>query len=252
MSRLIGGIDKAVVLSEIHPDGNLPRVFDPVWQLHKGYGLQTKSDALEVHEMFLGQIEYVHKICMRENRALFIRDHLHTDVIANNRMESRLLNVLSGHFDIKKIYTVRDPMDTWASLKLRNEHGDWTFPEFLNLNIKLLDTFSDALILTYESACNDERAFQQAVFEYADMSPEKGDFIGKADQRPHYTGNSGRQGGALSPRPTRWGLLNHEDVKFAYQSDDYRKFCKSLNMKSAFEREPIPKWVTTLIERLDS
>ena len=244
---MIGGIDRAVVLSEIHPDRILPQNFNPLWQFQKGYGLNTPDDQDIWDEIFVDEIKEIHRICQRENRVLFIRDHFHRDIIINQELRSRLCEVLSPHFNLKRIYTYRDPMEIWSSMKLRNWQEDLTVSEFLDLFHKSFALFENDLNLSYHEACIDPKTFTQTVFDYAGMSEEAGDYVGGLDARVHYTGQSGRQGPQLSPRPARWGILSDDEIRFFNTSEIYKECCRIMDLPELASRQHLPPRIKGLI-----
>ena len=241
LSRIIGGIDRAVVLSEIHPDRHLPQVFNPIFQFRKSYGLDTPEDQATFDHVFVEEIRAIQNICKRENRVLFVRDHYHRDIIVNRRSESRLTEVLLPHFNIKRIYTFRDPLEVWTSMKLKNWLEGASVDEFLDLQVRALDEFRGDLNLNYHDACVRPGKFKRAVFDYAGMSEAEGDFGGPMDDRQHYTGQSGRFGKEMAPRPTRWGALSDGDILAFANSPVYAELCQRTGLKLIPDRDIPPR-----------
>lgn len=241
LSRIIGGIDRAVVLSEIHPDRHLPQVFNPIFQFRKSYGLDTPEDQTAFDNVFVEEIRAIQNICKRENRVLFVRDHYHRDIIVNRRSESRLTEVLLPHFNIKRIYTFRDPLEVWASMKLNNWLEGASINEFLDLHARALDEFRGDLNLNYHDACVRPWQFRKSVFKFAGMSELEGDLGGPIDNRQHYTGQSGRFSKEMAPRPTRWGALSDGDIVAFANSQVYAELCQMTGLKLISDRDIPPR-----------
>lgn len=250
ISRMIGGLDRAVVLSEIHVDRNLPQRWNPLWQFKASYGLIKPEDQDDLDRVFLEEIKAIQKICKRENRVLFIRDHFHHDTIDKRQMRSRTSEVLSQAFNVKRIYTYRDPMEIWSSMRLHNWQRNVTLEQFLQIFLDAFDYFSDALQLSYHDACTDPKGFTRAVFDYAGMSGMDGDLIGKPDEREHYTGGSGRQSEKLSARPTRWGILSDAEIEFLSGSALYQACCERAGLPALKDRD-LPDRVADLVRAGD-
>lgn len=247
IARAMAALPGTVVLSEIHPQlgAARPMTFDPLWQFEVGYELSTKSDVSRLQKLFVDRIKYVHDICMRERRRLIIRDHFHQDIVFDKGKASRLSEALSEHFKCVPVFSVRDPLDVWISLRERKWTGGLVLQEFLDLNVELLDRYKDDTVIFYDKFVQSPQAALEPFIGEAGI-PMTSFSADKLNQMTHATGDSGRSGGEIAPRKTRWFLIGDEDLRTFSTSPVYQDIVARLDLTPFAERK-LPERVRAVV-----
>lgn len=124
ISRCLASMDRVVLLSEIHPLG--VRMFDPLQQAHRWYGLVSPDDLQRLQGQwiaFADAIGLIARRCVEQGRLLVLRDWSHLDYTgfpyAAPVYRSRLTESLQGDFELVRTATVRHPLDQWISLSTK-------------------------------------------------------------------------------------------------------------------------------------
>ena len=123
MCKCLGSMEGVALLSEQHPLGwNL---FNPLVQASTWFNLITPSELEEFKQKntikFLGAITLIEERCGDRGLTLVLRDWAHVDYtgapfVKAPRYSPLIYSELSGHFDIIRISTTRDPVTQWQSL----------------------------------------------------------------------------------------------------------------------------------------
>ena len=239
-SRGVSTIPGTVVLSEVHPDRNLPSKFDPIWQFASTYNLLSENDTDALHDHFLSSIQFINDICRRESRQLVIRDHFHHDFML--RRPSKTFEVLNKEFDVHRIYLARDPLDVWISWRERAWSEDLSLEAFLELWMKCWNEFSNEKTdtrVSFENFCSNPSdvilPIAQSMTRVWTEALLKNLYF-----RGNMTGSSGRDGGDIKPRRTQYELLAFADVRQFVESKTYESICDALGYKRFVDRD-IPK-----------
>jgi hypothetical protein len=219
----------AVVLSEINPKRlktNGKWKLHPLTQLEKGYKKISNEAKKSFEVIFKKEIRKVVSICEKRSMKLVLRDHLAQDFIFDDTCESSLLRLLRNDFPINPILTVRDPVDVWLSFQV----NDWkisNIDEFLKTYAKVLNNLDYADVLRYEDFVNDTKETLEMVGDIIGSIPNS--IGGNVSQRNHFTGDSGRSGTKVRPRPRR-RISFYEVYKFR-NSSLYSKICDRFDYK---------------------
>jgi hypothetical protein len=123
ISRCLGCMSGVLLLSEIHPLGTAQ--FNPLIQAQRWYGLLSSQDLAELRARgrigFLDAIDLIHQRTIDAGQRLVIRDWSHLDFtgvpfVANPAYRLLTADALARRFELRRICTVRHPLDQWLSL----------------------------------------------------------------------------------------------------------------------------------------
>ena len=220
MTKCLATMPQAMVLSEIHPESVAQPAFDPLAQLRSGY----RGELREVHQdLLLGQfrreIVVAHTIAQSLGKVLVLRDHAHADFAWRRTRQSALVEALSDEFEITPILTMRNPQEAWISMQ-REDWFSGSVDEFCQAQIALIEAFEDAPLFHYEDFVEAPDKIVRAMCETAGIAFAEG-FEQRLDQIDHLTGDSGRKGSKIEPRPAK--SLADEDRAAFDTSEAFRK-----------------------------
>lgn len=131
IAKCLGCMDSVVLLSEIHPYGS--RVHNPLQQAAGWFHLFTEKELATFAKQtfsFIDAIEMIRQRVEASDRHLVIRDWAHLDFTGIPFLDQPSYNlttaeVLSDHYNVIQVATVRHPLDQWISLgKLTMLKGD--------------------------------------------------------------------------------------------------------------------------------
>lgn len=207
VSKAVASSDGSFVLSEIHPSRHMGGRFHPLVQLRDGYAsLLTDRDRDEIHHRFVEDIELARRVAARHGRALVVRDHAYLDFLHSDRFHSALLETLEPHYQIDKLASIRDPVDTYLSFRaIREAQGsrpEFDPDEFCQRMIRFADAFSDAIYVRHEDFAAEPAMTLRSVCAALGLSFNP-DFARRVTEFRHFTGDSGRSGPKIEPRPRR-------------------------------------------------
>lgn len=234
IAKCIAAQPNVFLLSELHPTTRLGLNKEKAAYTPRDittqaiYGRVPNVDEL-AEKLFVNDIIETEKHVRERGGYLVIRAHTHADYCADSPAPKidTLTRLLEPYFDIKNLVTVRNPIDSFLSLR---ENG-WVhfkpenFDEYCGRLIKFLEPFDDARIIKYEDfvekpkellkECAEKLALPVSteIFEYIDIFKVSGD--------------SGRSGTEISTRKRKPidDELREEIVlssSFKNLSDDYR------------------------------
>lgn len=225
MTRAIAAMQGCVVLSEVHPDRTFWTAFHPLVQITRGYNLLSEAEIRRLDDLFMKDIEFIHRAASERGLNLVIRDHTFVDFMARNRLYSRLVEVLQRHYTVVPLVTTRDPVDVWISCALNKWLGSLTPDTFCFRYRKMLECFAGTPRLRYEDFVADPPAVLQKTCRLFNLAFDP-DFPEKMKHIKHITGDSGRRSMTIGPRPRRWGNLAPDAATAFLASEHYRLLCQ--------------------------
>ena len=112
-------------------------------------------------------------------------------------------DMLISKFPVRSIVTVRHPIDSYMSLKLNKwiHFNPATFDEYCNRYVTFLRAYEGVPIVRYENFIVDPQLILQDICNILDL-PFNEQFLDLFDVNK-LTGDSGRSGGVIEPRPRR-------------------------------------------------
>ncbi len=158
-----------------------------------------------VLEMFLNNIDIIYKSTLGVGKRLILRDHAHSHYCVGTNIPERpnLRQILLRRIPVRSIVTVRDPLDSYMSLR-NNKWMDFTpptFDEYCRRYLVFIDSYSDIPIVKYEDLVVSPHGVMKNICNLLDI-PFSDQFIELFDAIK-LTGDSGRSSGAIKMRSRR-------------------------------------------------
>ncbi len=177
-------------------------------------------------KIFIEDIIKVHEHLDSLGGKLVIRAHSHADYCFEREVPNvdTVTRLLSPHFELKHLVTVRNPIDAFMSLRQNGwvHFSPDSFDEYCERFRRFLNGFEQAEIVSYEDLVEDPRAtvkrcsdlleldFIEDIFDYLDIFKVSGD--------------SGRSGSKIAPRPRK--PITDEYRREIMSSPSFQKLCK--------------------------
>lgn len=230
-SKCIAALPNVFLLSEMHPTTRhgidwseaqyTPR--DVITQAMFG-GVPCVEELAS--KIFIEDIIKVHEHLDSLGGKLVIRAHSHADYCFEGEVPNvdTVTRLLSPHFELKHLVTVRNPIDAFMSLRQNGwvHFSPDSFDEYCERFRRFLNGFEQAEIVSYEDLVEDPRAtvkrcsdlleldFIEDIFDYLDIFKVSGD--------------SGRSGSKIAPRPRK--PITDEYRREIMSSPSFQKLCK--------------------------
>ncbi|MEO8243512.1 MAG: sulfotransferase [bacterium] len=238
ISKCIAAQPDVVLLSEIDPlslIGVSPArpIFSPrsvIEQLR--YNQRGNSDAL-ITAVFQSEIKTLLDGLAREGQSLVLRDHAHSHYCVGSAVPDRpnLRAILTAVATTRSIVTVRHPIESYLSLLSK---GNWlniipqTLDEYCLRYARFLDDYADQPVFRYEDFLTAPEDRLREICAALGLPHEPG----AMDLRDSFpvSGDSGRGGKAISPRPRR--PIPTQVIDQA-ESAAYPRLCRRLGYDSA-------------------
>jgi hypothetical protein len=165
------------------------------------------------------------------NKTLIIRDHAHSDYLLREepsglRFKS-VINSVRFDFDIKSIITVRNPLDSYVSLKQNNwDKNIANFDEYCRRYNLMIKEYEGQPIFKYEKFCEQPDNILTKMCDA--LSIEYSESYKQNFSKIVLTGDSGRGKSLeeINPLPKRDYPL--AIIEQAQASDEYVKLCHNL------------------------
>lgn len=191
------------VLSEMHPYEVSDIRFQPMAVAAQ---FQAQYEALSTSEMdalFVAQIAVIHRTANANAKRLIIRDHSHYDFThASAKGQPTILNLLLKHgFECRPLLTTRNPVEAYVSLANAEWLGGLDFETYCQRWLQILDVYAAYPLVRYEDFVASPDAVLQRMCEYYGIEYLP-DWQTRLDDRT-YTGDSGRSGAKIEPRPAK-------------------------------------------------
>ncbi|WOI31295.1 hypothetical protein [Sulfitobacter dubius] len=230
ISKAISSQPNVALLSEVDP-------FSPMGHEHPFrptdmIGLAkvgSRAATIETQgKMFLSSLAILAKEYEAQGTYLVLRDHSHGKYNYGSDIASyhSLRALLSDTYDLKSVVTIRDPIDSYLSLKKNGwEHFSPSgFDEYCRRMLVFLDDHSDVPIIKYEDFVTDPQNVCAALCMALDL-PFNSNFI-HLMSAISISGDSGRKGEKLQLRPRR-EIIRDERMEFK-ASHHHAKLAKRL------------------------
>lgn len=225
ISRCIAALPAVRLLSEVDPLSRMGPAQDflpnDLIGLARHGARPPGEEVLEA--MFLGGLEALRAATAAGGMDLVLRDHAHSQFCFGADIGARptLLETLQGAYEMRALVTVRHPLDSYLSLlrKRWTQFSPATLPEYARRYHAFLDRYEGCARLRYEDfLAGPEAAMREicAVLELRFAPEFTTRFAGI-----HLSGDSGRRGGGIAPRPRRpvpEGLMRLTESNAAYRA----------------------------------
>lgn len=207
ISKCLAAQPNVFLLSELHPTTRLGMNLDKAAYTPRDittqaiYGRIPNVDEL-AEKLFVNDVIETEKHVREHGGYLVIRAHTHADYCTNKPIPEvdTLTRLLAPHFDIKHLVTVRNPIDSFMSLR---DNG-WvhfnpnSFDEYCGRLLKFLEPFNNDQIIKYEDFV-EEPEIQLEYFRKKLLLPYATEELGYIDIFK-VSGDSGRSGIEISKR----------------------------------------------------
>lgn len=158
----------------------------------------------ELIALFLAEIRTIAESTRRSGVRLILRDHAHSHFCQQTlRARPTLRGILVPHFSTLSLVTVRNPIDSYLSLRKNNwvQFEPETFDEYCRRYIAFLDAYPDMPIIRYEDFVADPKGVMEEICGILSLSyNEQFEELFPAFR---LTGESGRTGASIEPRARR-------------------------------------------------
>jgi hypothetical protein len=230
ISKCLSAMPNVCLLSEVHPFSNRgislnkPK-FSPtdLPSLIKYSELPNQEKTLK--RIFQKTVDVVVDETEKNGMNLILRYHSHSDFHSGKIQSTKKIldETLSQLFNVKSVYTIRDPIDSYASLK---ENG-WvhftpsSFDEYCRRYLLFLKEVNNSQVVRYEDFITNPESVMRRICEilnltfYSDFELMY-DFI-------KLTGDSGRHSNAIKKRKRNANTDLLEDAK---ESNNYKLICE--------------------------
>ncbi|MAD45502.1 hypothetical protein [Alteromonas australica] len=210
VSKCLAALPNVFLLSELHPTSKLhmgggkPKFLPADVITQARYANVPDIDAL-AWKIFVNNIKTTENHVSRLGGHLVIREHTHSDFCVGDSFEkkSSVVEHLSSEFNVLRVATLRDPIDSYLSLLSNNwEHFEPKgFAEYCKRVNTFISEYTSEQVFKYEDFVEDPKESIQKIAKVLDL-PFSDSFLDTFDILK-VTGDSGRSSDTISPRSRR-------------------------------------------------
>ena len=210
ISRCIAALPSVFLVSELDPLSRLgvnpqkPRFAPSDLVLHLHYSIRAVDDE-DILAVFLPALNGLLGLCDQRGQRLVLRDHAHSIYCAGDGIRDRpsLDQIVRRLRPVLSLVTVRHPMESYLSL-LRNRWEHYTprgIDAYSDRYLRFLDDHAHLPVMRYEHLAAGPAPRLSATAAIPAMPCDAG-AIDLFNVIP-MTGDSGRKGNLIAPRPAR-------------------------------------------------
>ncbi|HCE2178911.1 TPA: hypothetical protein NGT44_002469 [Vibrio parahaemolyticus] len=228
ISKCISAMPNVYLLSEVHPYTDLatgagkPKYApSDIISLTKYAGIPNQRELAS--QLFKQSVDQVYQHVDNQGGILVLRDHTHADFNTQEPIpkKSAIVELLEDDYEIKSALTLRDPIDSYASL-VKNGWVHFEpkqFDEYCRRLLLLLKQFSPEQIFKYEDFLKAPQEQMQAICNALDLPFDVtfGDVFGMFK----VTGDSGRSSDVIGERQR---IAPEKLIQESHKSKFYQKF----------------------------
>ena len=157
-------------------------------------------------EMFLNNLQVVHAEASRQGQRLILRDHAHSHFCVGDDIPERpsLHDMVASRFPTLSVMTVRHPGDSFLSLEATgwvHHFSPFNIDEYSRRYLAFIEAHPDIPRVKYEHFTQDPTATMQVICGHLEL-PYFEQFM-RLFEVFALTGDSGRKGDVIEPRPRR-------------------------------------------------
>ena len=200
-TQLVGEIDPLMTMSQ----DRKKFLFNPTDVIGQ-FRLSARDIPAEtVIKIFLECIEALLTQCTALGRYLVLRDHSHSHFCMGKAVAARpsFLEIIKSHFGCRSLITVRNPIDSYLSLASNKwlHFSPQTFDEYCFRYLSFLRSYATVPMIRYEDFVADPVSVMENICHIYEL-PFNPDFMDVFSVHK-LTGDSGRTGNVIAPRPRR-------------------------------------------------
>lgn len=181
-----------------------------------------------IGELFLNNLQIIHLKSVSTGLRLVLRDHAHSHYCAGDDVPSRatLRNLISSKFATLSVVTVRDPIDSYLSLKNNNwvTFQPANFDEYCLRYLQFLNDYDGVEIIRYEDFIEDPAKVMNELCEILKIPFNK--YFQDTFSVHKITGDSGRSSSIIQARDRR--PIDMQTLIELENSTKYRNLCSLL------------------------
>ncbi|MDG6099366.1 sulfotransferase [Alteromonas sp. ZYF713] len=237
VSKCLAALPNVFLLSELHPTttlhqgGGKPKFLPADVTTQARYAKVPDVDRL-AWSIFRSNVIQAREHIEKYSGYLVIRDHTHSDFCVGESFseQSTIAQNLSDEFQLLRVVTLRDPIDSYISLVKNNwlHFSPNTFDEYCRRAWTFLAEYDDSQVYRYEDFVINPKDVMVQVASALEL-PFDDSFINTFNIF-QVTGDSGRSGDIIGPRARR-ELTKDEYNEFG-SSDFYQLIADRFNYNS--------------------
>lgn len=185
--------------------------------------------------MFSSSINVLHEHLVSNGQRLVLRDHTHSHYCTGVLSDSRptLIEMVRNISRVCSVLTVRHPVDSFLALDKNGwRHFEpFSLEEYSVRYIRFLEANQGAPIFMYEDFVENPDRVMREICEALQLpyNPDWKSLISTVK----LTGDSGRSGNRIAPRPRR--EISEALLEQAVESQSYRNLCKKLGYEPVLD-----------------
>jgi hypothetical protein len=231
LSKVLNGMSNTVVLSEIDPlsQGIPPVRFMPTDVIFALRHSIRPVDPDIVIAVFIASLKAAKEGLERRGSHLVLRDHSHSQFCrddTNHAARLTMLEMVSEHFSMRSVVTVRHPLDSFLSLNKQGwiDFSPGTLDAYAERYTAFLERHRDIAIIRYEDFVASPEIVSRELCDI--LALEYSPFATELTPLIEMSGDSGRNEGPIAQRPRR----HISDAIEAERSGSttYRTLCRRL------------------------
>jgi len=205
ISKCIAALPDVVLLSEMHPLTvlDVPHFLpiDPLAQLLSNYP-QLAPDDENLQRLFCERLEPVAETCQKAGKHLVLRDHSHSDYLTDREPRTRLADALGKYYELRRIVTLRNPIDAWLSMKASGfDNHVLNFSDYCDRVLTFLEDHTHLPLWRYEDFVARPETIIAEISKSLDV-PFDPSFLSHFAEKT-LTGDSGRKPTEITELPRR-------------------------------------------------
>lgn len=186
-------------------------------------------------DMFLASLDVLSRALHKVGRNLVLRDHAHSQFCTDVDWKARpsLGGMLRGAFPVHSLVTVRHPVDSFLALDRNNwrHFSPFSLDEYARRYTAFLDEYDGVPTIRYERFVSDPDETMREICRHLDL-PYNQDWKALISIMK-LSGDSGRRGDRISPRPRR--EYTAELSEEARASLAYRELCDRMGYDASLD-----------------
>jgi len=234
-SKCLAAQPDTVLLSEIDPFSRLGlnKPQNPTFQPRDIISILHQSDGVFdrelIKDIFCNDIGLILEQLLKTNKSLILREHTHSIYLTGDKARNEVLldDILREHYNVKSIVTVRNPIDSYLSLRENKwlHFSPSNFDEYCIRYLNFLHDHANVKIFRYEDFIKQSNKIMFDICR--ELCIRFDPSFTSTFSRFTLTGDSGRKGDIISERPRRAYDLNF--VNEVNSSANFKEVCKLLN-----------------------